>query len=247
MRYSAIATVLMLATLVLSMSACSKTQMAEVEDHRDTVYTRGTMPKYSDSLRATQTNDIAYKYQSDVQQYGAEAEVVSVHSTDLAAPTASSAKTQMATSNPVTPVPSASKTNLTPLPTVGGTQFMWPVKGDVIGQYGRQPDGSNQEGIIISANSGTPILASAAGDVAYVGAALPEFGQMVIIRHAGGYMTSYAHAQEIIVGKGQHVQQGDVIGYVGKSGNAPSPRLHFTIRADKKTVDPMPFLVASHH
>lgn len=240
MRYSAIATVLMLATLVLSMSACAKSEMAEVVDHRDTVYTRGTMPKYSDSLRANQTNDISYKYQSDVQQYGAEAEVMSVHTADLSAPGAA----PVAASAPATT--STSLATLKPLPIVGGTQFAWPVKGDVIGQYGRQPDGTTQEGIVISANSGTPILASAAGDVAYVGAALPEYGQMVIIRHAGGYMTSYAHAQEITVTKGQHVQQGDVIGRVGKSGNAPSPRLHFTIRADKQTVDPMPFLVASH-
>lgn len=249
MRYSAIATVLMLATLVLSMSACSKTNMADVVDHRNSVYTRGTMPKYSDSLRANQTNDISYKYQSGTHQYGAEAEVTSVSTTDLAPPSASGstpAPAQTIAIKPATATTSFASNTLKPLPTVGGTQFQWPVKGDVIGKYGRQPDGSTQEGIVISANSGTPILASAAGDVVYVGAALPEYGQMVIVRHAGGYMTSYAHAQEISVSKGQHVQQGDVIARVGKSGNAPSPRLHFTIRADKQTVDPMPFLVASH-
>lgn len=247
MRYSAIATVLMLATLVLSMSACSKTNMAEVVDHRNSVYTRGTMPKYSDSLRANQTNDIAYKYQSGTHQYGAEAEVTSVSTTDLAPPSASGSAAAPAKAVTITPAPATSfaSNGLKPLPAVGGTQFNWPVKGDVIGQFGRQPDGSTQEGIVISANAGTPILASAAGDVVYTGAALPEFGQMIIIRHAGGYMTSYAHAQEISVTKGQHVQQGDVIGRVGKSGSAPSPRLHFTIRADKQTVDPMPFLVAA--
>ncbi len=244
MRYSAIATVLMLATLVLSMSACSKTNMAEVVDHRNSVYTRGTMPKYSDSLRANQTNDIAYKYQSGTHQYGAEAEVTSVSTTDLAPPSSSGNAAPVAASAPATT--NLASTSLKPLPTVGGTQFSWPVKGDVIGKFGPQPDGSTQEGIVISANAGTPILASAAGDVVYTGAALPEFGQMIIIRHAGGYMTSYAHAQEISVTKGQKVQQGDVIGRVGKSGNAPSPRLHFTVRADKQTVDPMPFLMASH-
>lgn len=243
MRYSAIATVLMLATLVLSMSACAKQEMADIEDHRDTVYTRGTMPKYSDSLRASQPVEIAAKYKSDVQQYGAEAEVVSVNATDLPAP---SSKPQVAANSPAIPAPDMSKASLKPLPMIGGSQFAWPVQGDIIGKFGQQPDGSVQEGIVIAAKSGTPILASAAGDVAYVGAAIPEYGQMVIIRHAGGYMTSYAHAQEIIVGKGKHVEQGDIIGYVGKSGNAPTPRLHFTVRADKQTVDPMPLLMASH-
>ena len=242
MRYSAIATVLMLATLVLSMSACAKNEMAEVVDHRNSVYTRGAMPKYSDSLRAPQTNDIAYKYQSDVQQYGAEAEVTSVQTADLAAP----GEVKTASAAPAMPAPDMSKASLKPLPNADASRFKWPVQGDIIGKYGRQADGTTQEGIVIEAKSGTPILASAAGEVVYVGAAIPEYGQMLIIRHDGGYMTSYAHAQEIIVGKGKRVAQGDIVGYVGKSGNAPTPRLHFTIRADKQTVDPMPLLMASH-
>jgi murein DD-endopeptidase MepM/ murein hydrolase activator NlpD len=125
------------------------------------------------------------------------------------------------------------------------SRFIWPVKGQVIGQFGRQEDGSMQEGVVIEAPAGTNIQAAADGEVVYVGAQLAEFGQMIILRHDNGYMTSYAHAHEILVSKGQKVRQGDTIARVGKSGNAPSPRLHFTVRAGKHTVDPMPYLLAA--
>ena len=176
MRYSVIASVLVLVTLVLSMSGCSKQKPADVVDNHSKTYARGTMPKYSDSLRATQAEDVAFKYKSDMHTYGAEAEVVDVKTQDLPPPASSSASAKAAT--PVftsKPAPS-----LNALPTVGGTQFSWPVNGKVISHFGRQSDGSTQEGMLIEARAGTPITASAAGTVAYVGAALAEYGQMVI-------------------------------------------------------------------
>ena len=74
------------------------------------------------------------------------------------------------------------------------------------------------------------------------------FGQMAILRHADGSMTSYAHAQEIIVSKGDTLQQGDVIGYVGRTGNVTSPQLHFGMRRGSQPVNPtsvLPQQVAS--
>ncbi len=257
MRYSAIATMLMLATLMLSMSACSKSTPAQVVDNRSKTYTRGTMPIYSDTLRATQSQDVAYKYKSDVQTYGAEAEVMDVTTSEtlpppkaqpqapLAAKPASAAAQNPATTPFAKPAASKATPAIKPLPVVGGRQFIWPLRGNVISRFGLQPDGSMQEGIVIDARRGAPILAAAAGEVVYVGAALADYGQMIILRHTGGYMTSYAHAEEITAKKGSKVQQGDLIAYAGKSGNAPTPRLHFTIRAGKDTVDPMPFLATS--
>ena len=65
---------------------------------------------------------------------------------------------------------------------------------------------------------------------------------MVILRHSDGWMSAYAHADSISVRKNDVVKQGDVIGYVGKSGGTSSPQLHFGIRQGKEPVDPENYL-----
>lgn len=87
-------------------------------------------------------------------------------------------------------------------------------------------------GIDIGAAIGTPILASAAGEViiAREGGWNGGYGSYVVIRHGNGTQTLYAHASSVIVGVGQEVVQGQVIGYVGNSGKSTGPHLHFEIR-----------------
>jgi murein DD-endopeptidase MepM/ murein hydrolase activator NlpD len=87
-------------------------------------------------------------------------------------------------------------------------------------------------GVDLGAPVGTPILASAAGDVvvARQGGWNGGYGNYVVIQHDTGSQTLYSHASRVIVYDGQHVMQGQVIGYVGATGKATGPHLHFEIR-----------------
>ena len=118
-------------------------------------------------------------------------------------------------------------------------QRQWPVNGKVIETFGKKENGLSNEGIVIAANEGTPIAAVQAGEVAFVGDDSKNYGKIVILRHADGNMTSYSHAQSISVKKGDQVNRGSVIGYVGKTGNAKEPQLHFAVREGNHGVDPL--------
>ena len=64
------------------------------------------------------------------------------------------------------------------------------------------------------------------------------FGNLILIRHEKGWVTAYAHLDRTLVAKDTVVAQGDMIGTVGKTGNVPSPQLHFETRHEGKPVDP---------
>ena len=126
-----------------------------------------------------------------------------------------------------------------PAPMVMTRSWQWPVQGRVTEKFGQQANGVANEGIVIAAIEGTPIRAAQAGEVAFVGQDTKNYGNIVILRHADGTMTSYSHAREITVKKGERVQGGSVIANVGTSGNAKEPELHFAIREGKVSVDPL--------
>lgn len=128
------------------------------------------------------------------------------------------------------------------------TSFIWPANGQVISRFGPKANGLVNDGINIAAREGDPIWAAASGDVAYAGNELKGYGNMMIVKHAGGWMTAYAHASDMLVAKGDKVKQGDLIGYVGKTGEVTSAQLHFGIREGKTAIDPeklLPRRVAS--
>jgi murein DD-endopeptidase MepM/ murein hydrolase activator NlpD len=129
------------------------------------------------------------------------------------------------------------KATATPLAT--NAAWQWPVQGQVIQKFGAQGNGQGNEGITIAAAEGTPIHAAKAGEVAFIGTNVHDFGNMVILRHANGDMTSYAHARTICVHKGEQIAGGQVVGYVGTSGGAKSPQLHFAVREGDHAVDPL--------
>lgn len=91
----------------------------------------------------------------------------------------------------------------------------------------------NHEGIDLAAKEGTEIYASRAGTVVYAGWDSGNGGIYVSIDHGDGYKSQYMHMtdkMELVVEKGQYVEQGDVIGYVGQTGVSTGPHLHFVIR-----------------
>jgi murein DD-endopeptidase MepM/ murein hydrolase activator NlpD len=127
-----------------------------------------------------------------------------------------------------------------PLPDLKpNSAFIWPVDGKVIAKFGPSKDNLRNDGINIAAPVGAPVLASAAGTVAYAGNELRGFGNMVLLRHADGWVTAYAHNSSLLVKKGDKVKRGQTIARVGSSGSVDSPQLHFELRQGTKAVDPL--------
>jgi murein DD-endopeptidase MepM/ murein hydrolase activator NlpD len=112
----------------------------------------------------------------------------------------------------------------------GNVRFQWPVRGRVLSEFGSYPGGEKNNGINIAAADREPIRAAADGTVSYAGNELRGYGNLVLIKHDGGYITAYAHADHFVVGKGQWVAKGQVIGYVGSTGDVRVPQLHFEVR-----------------
>ncbi len=118
----------------------------------------------------------------------------------------------------------------------------WPVRGKVISGFGSKPNGMKNEGINIAVPEGTSVQAAEGGVVAYAGNELKGYGNLVLIRHANGYVTAYAHTKEILVKKGATVKRGDVIAKSGATGAVQSPQLHFEVRKGATAMDPNTFL-----
>ena len=123
-------------------------------------------------------------------------------------------------------------------PPRGASRFMWPVRGRVISDFGPGEGGRHNDGINIAAPRGAPIIAADNGVVAYVGAELPGFGNLLLIRHAGGWTTAYAHADRLLVSRGDIVRRGQTVATIGKTGDVDRPQLHFEIRRGSRAIDP---------
>jgi len=126
-------------------------------------------------------------------------------------------------------------------------ELLWPVqKGNVISGFGPR-NGGFHDGIDISSPTGTPVYAAHSGVVVYAGDRLSGYGNLVVLRHATGLTTVYAHNSELYVSTGDHVTRGEHIARVGATGHATGPHLHFEVRTRDKqdryvAVDPMPLL-----
>ena len=137
--------------------------------------------------------------------------------------------------------PSATVTSQA-LPPVGAPAFAWPLNGRVISDFGTTANGGKNDGINIATSMDAPIRASAAGTVTYAGDELKNYGNLVLVKHSGGYTTAYAHASRLVVSRGDFVAQGQVIGYAGQTGDVSSPQLHFEIRSATTPVNPRSYL-----
>jgi murein DD-endopeptidase MepM/ murein hydrolase activator NlpD len=116
--------------------------------------------------------------------------------------------------------------------------FAWPASGKVISGFGSTTNGERNDGINIATPMGTPIHAAASGTVSYSGNELKDYGNLLLIKHPGGYVTAYAHADQLLVRSGDTVTKGQVIGYAGRTGDVSTPQLHFEIRHDTTPLNP---------
>ncbi len=123
--------------------------------------------------------------------------------------------------------------------------FRWPVKGRITGSFGTKINGAQNDGINLAVPEGTPIKAADDGVVAYAGNELKGYGNLVLIRHANGFVSAYANASELLVKRGDTIKRGQVIANAGQTGDVKSPQLHFEIRKGSTPVDPIKYLGGS--
>ena len=121
-----------------------------------------------------------------------------------------------------------------------GCLFLWPVQGPITSEFGyRFIFGENNfhRGLDIAAPSGTPIAASAGGQVIWAG---PKgtYGNLVKIDHGNGFTTYYAHCSELLVQEGDQVTQGQTIALVGSTGRSTGPHCHFELLWQDELLDP---------
>lgn len=151
------------------------------------------------------------------------------------------------TARPARSQPRAQSASLAPAnppatPQSSATSFRWPAKGRVIAGFGEPLGSKKNDGINISLPKGASIRAADAGEVIYAGSEIKNFGNLVLLSHAGGYVTAYAHADQIMVNRGDKVSRGQVIAQAGSTGSVSEPQLHFEVRKGSNPVDPAPYL-----
>ncbi|MDC0865066.1 peptidoglycan DD-metalloendopeptidase family protein [Rickettsiaceae bacterium] len=150
-----------------------------------------------------------------------------------------------------TQVPKGEETRHKPAATKSNTvvhveDFIAPIQGTILSKFGEKTNYGNNKGINISAKQGTKVLASSNGKVIYADYDA-IFGHLVIIKtDQGNVINSYAHLEDIVLSKGQRLNQGDIVGYVGKSGKVQKPQLHFGIRDGKVAKDPLQYIDAKN-
>lgn len=207
-----------------------------------------TLPRYETATPAS-TSRVAYKPAADTTSPAR-------HDTATATqPAAKPAERQVAaltdTVTDATPAPSAAAAPVSATPVnapativqdTGGQKLGWPVTGQIISKFGGRPDGTHNDGINLAVPLGTDVKSAEGGIVAYAGSELKGYGNLVLLRHDNGWVTAYAHNDELLVKRGDKVRRGQVIGKAGKTGTVDQPQVHFELRQGSKPVDPTPFM-----
>jgi murein DD-endopeptidase MepM/ murein hydrolase activator NlpD len=189
---------------------------------------RNELAASRDSLSAVRRlkQDAIFDARESREDYLEEVEALAAESASLAA-SIREAQAQAAVTSTGTGAPSASG-------------FIWPVSGTVVSGFGMRW-GRMHEGIDITAPTGTPIWAAAAGTVIW-SSWRGGYGHCVVVDHGNGLATLYAHASALLTSVGQQVSQGQTIALVGSTGNSSGPHLHFEVRVNGVAVDPLLYL-----
>lgn len=126
-----------------------------------------------------------------------------------------------------------------PPATAGPLRWQWPVQGRVLRSF--DPNVSGKKGISIGGSDGDRIRAAADGQVVYAGSGLVGYGRLIIVKHNDTYLSAYGHNRNLLVKEGDVVRAGQVIAEMGSSGTSRT-QLHFEIRQNGKSVDPLRYL-----
>ncbi len=128
--------------------------------------------------------------------------------------------------------------------SASGTEFRWPVRGRIIAGFGTKPNGEKNDGINLAVPEGTAVKAAEAGTVIYAGNELEGYGNLILIRHADGWVSAYANNKDLTVKRGDKVDRGETIAHAGMSGAVSSPQVHFELRKGAKPVNPLDYLAS---
>mgnify|MGYP006192044841 CR=1 FL=1 len=118
-------------------------------------------------------------------------------------------------------------------PSAEDSMWSWPATGPLLGGF----DEGRRKGLSIGGKAGDPVMAAAAGQVVYAGSGLRGYGNLVIIKHTGDFLTAYAHNQKLLVKEDQWVRRGQTIAEMGSS-DSDRVQLHFELRKQGKPIDP---------
>ena len=121
-----------------------------------------------------------------------------------------------------------------PQNVVGEGSFRWPAAG-----YISQGYWYGHRAVDIANAEGTAILASDTGYVSFAGWTDIGYGYLVVVDHANGYQTYYAHLSDFYVAEGQVIEAGQVIAAMGNTGNSTGPHLHFEVRYNRNPINPL--------
>lgn len=129
---------------------------------------------------------------------------------------------------------------------LAATPSIWPARGRLTSSFGmrRSPFGGGSQfhyGVDIANSYGTPVYAAAGGQISYAGYRR-GYGNLIIIRHGYGFCTYYAHLSRFAVSSGRWVSRGQVIGYMGRSGRATGPHLHYEVHVNGTAVNPARYM-----
>ncbi len=128
-----------------------------------------------------------------------------------------------------------------PAAVVDEPPLIWPTAGPIGSAFGVRRGGFHA-GIDIAAPRHQPVIAAADGRVLYARPSRGRMGKAIVLQHADGMLTIYAHLAKIVVQEEDTVGQGDMIGTVGSTGRSTGPHLHFAVRVDNTTLNPQQFL-----
>lgn len=127
----------------------------------------------------------------------------------------------------------------------GPVRFLRPVPGPIGDPFGAPRNGYTHTGVDIPDPEGTPIAAAGVGTVIYAAYNGGGYGNLVVIQHRLGYTSWYGHMSEITAYVGEAVEGGTRIGYVGSTGDATGPHLHFEVRHYDTPINPVPLLLST--
>jgi len=164
--------------------------------------------------------------------------VAAVSKKTTSKPSASSSKPVTSKTAVQKPLPKPNKPLANP-PARSTSGFMWPVRGKLISGFGPKPGGLHNDGVNIAVASGTEVKAAQNGIVAYAGTAIDGYGRLILIKHADGWTSAYAHNRAMMVARGDKVKRGQVIAKAGDTGDVATPQLHFELRKGTRAVDPI--------
>lgn len=231
----------LISLIALSCAACTQPGVEVVD--KSGIYFGQTQ-----TAALQQPKHIAAKYQDDAYVAPAplaQVEVATVSEPEFVTVEELAPINVTAVEAPKTLAPLSLSQNNSVLSASVNSTFSWPIEGPILSHYGPKSGGLVNDGINIAAAQGEPIWSAASGEVAYAGSSVADYGNMVILRHSNGWMSAYGHASDLLVKKGDVVKQGDLLGYVGQTGNVVEPQLHFGLRQNDKPIDPLSLLPRS--